>query len=175
VAFQQPRLLEKGDSVSGFDCGAEELNRFIERYAYQNQQSQGARTYVSLAEDGKLAGYYTLAYGSVEYDRVPERTRKGLARHDVPVMVLARLAVAREFQGKGLGKHLLRDALLRTLQAADIAGLRAVVVHAKDKPAKRFYERYRFEEFPSEPYRLALLLKDLRAVVAGGGGVVAEK
>jgi len=167
VALLQPRLLESSDPVSGFDCGKEELNRFIERYAYQSQQSQGARTYVSLSEDGKLAGYYTLAYGSVEYEAVPERTRKGLARHDVPVMVLARLAVATEFQGQGLGKQLLRDALLRTLQASAIAGLRAVVVHAKDEDAKRFYERFRFEAFPSEPFRLALLLKDLRAVVAG--------
>ncbi len=167
MAFLQPRLLDKADPVSGFDCGSEELNRFIERYAYQSQQSQGARTYVSLSVDGKLAGFYTLAYGSVEYDTVPERTRKGLARHDVPVMVLARLAVAKEFQGAGLGKQLLRDALLRTLQAADIAGLRAVIVHAKDESAKRFYERFRFEPFPSEPFKLALLLKDLRAVVAG--------
>jgi len=167
VAFLQPRLLEKTDPVAGFDCGAEELNRFIERYAWQSQQSQGARTYVSLSDDGNLAGFYTLAYGSVEYEDAPERTRKGLARHDVPVMVLARLGVAREFQGKGLGKHLLRDALLRTLQAADIAGLRAVVVHAKDEVAKKFYERFRFEPFPSEPFKLALLLKDLRAVVAG--------
>ena len=167
MAFLQPRLLEKGDPVAGFDCGADELNRFIERYAYQSQQSQGARTYVSLSEDGKLAGYYTLAYGSVENEEVPERTRKGLARHDVPVMVLARLAVAREFQGAGLGKQLLRDALLRTLQAAEIAGLRAVVVHAKDENAKRFYERYRFEPFPAEPFKLALLLKDLLAAVAG--------
>jgi GNAT superfamily N-acetyltransferase len=143
------------------------LNRFIERYAYQSQQSQGARTYVSLSDDGKLADFYTLAYGSVGYEDAPERTRKGLARHDVPVMVLARLGVAREFQGKGLGKQLLRDALLRTLQAADIAGLRAVVVHAKDEDAKKFYECYRFEPFPSEPFKLALLLKDLRAVLAG--------
>ena len=138
MAFLQPRLLEKADPVVGFDCGAEELNRFIERHAYQSQQSQGARTYVSLSDDGELAGFYTLAYGSVEYEDAPERTRKGLARHDVPVMVLARLGVAREFQGKGLGKQLLRDALLRTLQAADIAGLRAVVVHAKDENAKKF-------------------------------------
>jgi GNAT superfamily N-acetyltransferase len=74
--------------------------------------------------------------------------------------------VARKFHGQGLGKHLLRDALLRTLQAADIAGLRAVVVHAKDDGARRFYERYRFEPFPADPLKLALLLKDLRALVA---------
>ncbi len=166
MAFVQPRSLEKNDPVAGFDCGAEALNRFIEKYAFQSQQSQSARTYVTLSTDGKLAGYYTLAYGAVEYEEVPERTRKGLARHEVPVMVLARLAVANEFQGQGVGKQLLRDALLRTLQAADIAGLRAVVVHAKDEKAKQFYERFRFKPFPSEPFKLALLMKDLRTVIA---------
>jgi GNAT superfamily N-acetyltransferase len=159
-------LLQKEDSAVGFDCGAEELNRFIQRYAYQTQQSQGARTYVSTTDFGKLAGFYTLAYGSVEFDDAPSRIQKGLARHQIPVMILARLAVDRGFQGQSLGKQLLRDALLRTLQAADIAGLRAVVVHAKDGTAKRFYEHFRFEAFPSEPLKLALLLKDLRAIVA---------
>jgi GNAT superfamily N-acetyltransferase len=166
VAFLQPRLLQRGDSAAGFDCGAEELNRFIQLYAYQTQQSQGARTYISLTDSAELAGFYTLAYGSIEFEEAPMRIQKGLARHQIPVMVLARLAVAREFQGHGLGKQLLRDALLRTLQAADIAGLRAVVVHVKDDAAKRFYERFRFEVFPSEPFKLALLLKDLRAVIA---------
>jgi predicted N-acetyltransferase YhbS len=165
VAFIDPRPLERADPVARFDCGAEALNRFLINHAFQSQQSQGARTYVSISTDGKVAGYYSLAYGAVKYEMAPERTRKGLPRHDVPVMVLARLAVASEFQGQGLGKQLLRDALLRTLQAADIAGLRAVVVHAKDEKAKAFYERFRFESFPDESLKLALLLKDLRAVI----------
>jgi len=142
------------------------LNRFLERYAFQGQQSQSARTYVCLTTEGKIAGYYTLAFGSVEYEKAPERTKKGLARREVPVMVLARLAVAGEFQGQGVGKRLLRDALLRNLQAADIAGLRAVVVHAKDEKAKEYYQKFGFEPFPSEPLKLSLLLKDLRALVA---------
>lgn len=166
MSFQQPRALRKEDAIAGFDCGSEALNRFLERYAFQSQQSQSARTYVCPTDAGKLAGYYTLAYGSVEYDEAPERTRKGLARHEVPVMILASLAVAKEFQGRGLGKHLLRDALLRTLQAADIAGLRAVIVHAKDETAKAYYEKFHFEPFPSDPLKLALLLKDLRNVVS---------
>jgi len=166
VAFLQPRVLRKEDPVAGFTCGSEALNRFLERYAFQSQQSQSARTYVCLTDDGKLAGYYTLAYGSVDYDGAPERARKGLARHEIPVMILARLAVATEFQGQGLGKHLLRDALLRTLQAADIAGLRAVIAHAKDEAAKAYYEKFHFEPFPSEPLKLALLLKDLRNAIS---------
>ena len=163
MAFLEPRPLQTGDPVAGFDCGSEALDSFLERFAFQ---SQSAKTYVTVTGSGDIAGYYTLAYGSVEHGDAPERTRKGLAKHPVPVMILARLGVARKFHGQGLGKHLLRDALLRTLQAADIAGLRAIVVHAKDDGARRFYERYRFEPVPAEPLKLALLLKDLRALVA---------
>jgi len=165
VSFLEPRPLQKDDPVAGFDCGKEALNLFLQKFAFQSQQGQSAKTYITLTGSGELAGYYTLAYGSVEHQDAPARTKKGLAKHPVPVMVLARLAVARKFHGAGLGKHLLRDALLRTLQAADIAGLRAIVVHAKDEDAKRFYERYRFEQFPSDPLKLALLLKDLRALL----------
>ena len=124
-----------------------------------------AREYVSLCED-LIAGYYSLAYGSVEPEKAPPRLTKGLARHPVPVMLLARLAVDRRFRGRSLGSELLRDALLRTLAAADIAGLRAVIVDAKDEPARRFYQRYGFESFPGDPLRLALLVKDARVLVA---------
>ena len=167
MAFLEPRSLQKDDPVADFDSGNEELNTYIRRFAFQSQQSQSAKSYVTFTDTGKLAGYYTLAYGSVEYAEAPARTKKGLPRHPVPVMILARLAVAREFQHAGLGKQLLRDALLRTLQAAEIAGLRAIVVQAKDAHAKCFYEHYRFEPFPSDPLKLTLLLKDLRALVGG--------
>lgn len=101
----------------------------------------------------------------VEFAAAPGRVTKGLARHAVPVMLLARLAVDRRFAGKGLGTELLRDALLRTLSAADIAGLRAVVVDAKDEAAKGFYEKFGFEAFPGNSFRLSLILKDVRALV----------
>ncbi len=165
MAFLEPRLLRREDPVAGFDCGKEALNVFLERFAFQNQKNQSAKAYVTLADSGEVAGFYTLAYGAVKYEETPERIRKGLARHPVPVMILARLAVARPFHGMGVGKHLLRDALLRTLQAAEIAGLRAVVVRAKDEEAVRFYRHYRFESFSSDPLKLILLLKDLRALL----------
>ena len=107
-----------------------------------------------------------MAYGSVEPEKAPQRVTKGLARHPVPVMLLARLAVDRRFQGRSLGGELLRDALIRILAAADIAGLRAVIVDAKDEPARRFYQRYGFESFPGDSLRLALLVKDARILVA---------
>ena len=119
------------------------------------------------ARGKRVVGYYALAYGSVEPQVAPARVRKGLARHPIPVMVLARLAVDRSEQGRGLGEGLLKDALLRTLQAADIAGLRAVVVHAKDETARAFYERFDFVRSPIDEYHLMLLMKDLRKIVAG--------
>jgi GNAT superfamily N-acetyltransferase len=105
-----------------------------------------------------VVGYYTLVFGQVEYSDAPERLTKGLARHAVPIMLLARLAIATAWQGKGLGSGLLKDAMLRTLQAADIAGIRAFAVHAKDDGARSFYEHFGFVASPVEPYHLFRLL-----------------
>ena len=154
--------LDRSHDVDTFDCGKEPLNRFLVRYAQQNQKAGSSQTYVGLS--GKtIVGYYTLVVGELAYEQAAERLKKGLARHPVPVMVLARLAVATSQHGKGLGAGLLKDALLRTLQAADIAGIRAFVVHAKDDEARAFYERYDFAPSPTDPYHLFILIKDARA------------
>ena len=158
--------LQRGHAVEGFDCGSEALNRFLIRHALQNEQASASRTYVAL-DDTEIAGYYTLVVGQVEHAAAPERLKKGLARHPVPIMLLARLAIATHWQGKGLGAGLLKDAMLRTLAAADIAGIRAFAVHAKDDAARAFYERFDFVASPSDPYHLFRLLKDLRAIVEG--------
>ena len=163
TAFRIEKL-QRGHDLDTFDCGREALNRFLIRYAFQNQQAGASQTYVALANE-KVAGYYTLVVGQVEYSDAPERLTKGLARYPVPIMLLARLAVATSWQGKGLGSGLLKDAMLRTLQAADIAGIRAFAVHAKDDEAKSFYERFDFIMSPSDPYHLFRLLKDIRAIV----------
>ena len=114
--------LRRDHRVEGFDCGREPLNRFLIRFALQSQLGSSAQTYLALS-DGEVIGYHTLTYGEVAYDGAPERLRKGVARHPVPLMILARLAVARTWAGRGLGAGLLKDALLRTLAAAEIAGL----------------------------------------------------
>ncbi len=156
--------LRREHAVEGFDCGRESLNRFLIRYALQNQQAGASQTYVALA-DAEVAGYYTLVVGQVEHEGAPERLKKGLARHPVPIMLLARLAIATHWQGKGLGSGLLKDAMLRTLQAAEIAGIRAFAVHTRDDAAKAFYERFDFITSPSDPYHLFRLLKDIRAAL----------
>jgi len=156
--------LQRAHAVQGFDCGHEALNRFLIRYALLNQQAGASQTYLALA-DAEVVGYYTLVVGQVEHEGAPERLKKGLARHAVPIMLLARLAIAKHWQGKGLGSGLLKDAMLRTLQAADIAGIRAFAVHAKDAHAKAFYERFDFIASPSDPAHLFRLLKDIRAAL----------
>jgi GNAT superfamily N-acetyltransferase len=156
--------LQRNHPIESFDCGSEALNRFLIRYAFQNQQGGASQTYVALAGEA-VVGYYTLVVGQVEYDDAPERLKKGLARHPVPIMLLARLAIATSWQGKGLGSGLLKDAMLRTLQAAEIAGIRAFAAHAKDDAAKAFYERFDFVPSPSDPYHLFRLMKDVRAAL----------
>jgi GNAT superfamily N-acetyltransferase len=158
--------LRAGHLIEGFDCGREELNRYLLRFAWANQQAGSAQTYVGLAGDA-VVGYYTLAVGQVTREEAPERLTKGLARHPVPIMLLARLAVSRNAQGQGVGKGLLRDAMRRTLQAADIAGIRAFAVHAKDDGARRFYEKFDFIPSPADPMHLFVLLKDVRRIMQG--------
>jgi predicted N-acetyltransferase YhbS len=89
---------------------------------------------------------------AITYDDAPERLTKGLARHPVPIMLLARLAVGSPWQGRGIGAGLLKDAMLRALQAADIAGIRAFAVHAKDDEARTYYEQFSFIASPSDPF-----------------------
>jgi GNAT superfamily N-acetyltransferase len=157
--------LRRDHAVDDFDCGREQLNKYLQRYAWQNQQAGASQTYVGVVDDA-IIGFHTLAAGQVMYDDAPLRLTKGLARHPVPVILLARLAVDRRWHNQGVGKALLKDAMLRTLQAADIAGIRALAVHAKDDAAKRFYEHFDFMPSPSDPMHLFVLLKDVRRFVA---------
>ena len=165
--MNESRRVEKlrpDHSIESFDCGREELNRYLQRFAWQNQQAGAAQTYIGLAGDA-VTGYYTLAVGHVTREEAPERLTKGLARHPVPIMLLARLAVEHRWQARGVGKALLKDAMLRTLQAADIAGIRAFAVHAEDEDARRFYLKFDFIPSPSDPMHLFVLLKDVRRIV----------
>ena len=152
--------LRRDHRTEDFDCGKPPLNRFLTHYALQNQQANASQTYLALRGDDIL-GYYTLVFGEVAFDAAPERLKKGVARHPVPLMILARLAVSVTAQGHRIGAGLLKDAMLRTLQAADIAGLRALAVHAKDEEARRFYEHFDFMASPSDPMHLMAPLKDL--------------
>lgn len=150
--------------MQSFDCGDVALNSFLHRFALVSQQSNSAQTYVC-GYGGSVVGFYSLAVGSVDPAAAAPRVIKGVPRHPVPVMILARLAVDVAHQRVGLGRALLKDALRRTAQAADIAGIRALLVHAKDERARNWYLSFDFEPSPSDPLHLFLLMKDLRAAL----------
>lgn len=153
--------LRRNHPVDDFDCGRAELNRFLSRFAWQGQQSGASQTYVALDGEG-IVGFHTLVFGHVDCRDAPQRLAKDLARHPVPLMILARLGVSVGYQGKGLGAGLLKDAIMRTLQAADIAGIRAIAAHAKNDSAREFYRRFDFVEGPTDPHHTFLLLKDAK-------------
>ena len=163
VAYEPVRKLAGSDAVESFNCGQPALNQFLQRFALVNQKSNSAQTYVS-CHSGAVLGFYSLAVGSVDPVKAAPRVVKGMAHHPVPVMILARLAVDVQHQGVGLGKALLKDALGRTAQAADIAGIRALLVHAKDESARQWYLNWEFEPSASDPFHLFLLMKDLKAI-----------
>jgi GNAT superfamily N-acetyltransferase len=154
-------------AIDGFDCGQEALNRFLVRFALSNQQANASQTYVGLADDA-VVGFYTLAVGEVAFEEAPGRLTKGLAHHPVPIMLLARLGVSLNRQGRGVGAGLLKDAMRRTMQAADIAGIRAFAVHAKDEAASAFYRHFEFVPSPTDPLHLFLLVKELRRAAGEG-------
>ena len=163
-AFFPIERLTTAHTVETFDCGVEVLNSYLQRYALVNQHNHAAQTYVT-GKGRTVMGFYTLAVGSVSHEQAPKRIHKGLARHPIPVMILARLAVDHRAQGQGLGKALLKDALLRTVEASEIAGIRALLVHAKDNDAKSWYQQFDFESSPTDAYHLFLLMKDLKALL----------
>ena len=158
---KQIEKLNTSHDLESFDCDVSELNRFLIEHALQNQNANSTKTYVA-CEGKRVLGYYSLAVGSVLYAKAPNRITKGLAKHPVPVMILTRLAVDKTQQGEGIGKGLLKDALLRTLQASDIVGIRSLLVHAKDEAAKQWYQQFDFDPGPTDPLHLYLLLKDIK-------------
>lgn len=157
----QIEKLHRTHNVEQFTCGQPELDRFLIRHALQAQQSNSSQTYVAVSAD-EVVGFYTLVAGEVQHAQAPERVVKGMARHPIPLLVLARLAVHINAQGRGIGSGLLLDALGRTLQVADVIGVRALAVHAKDDRAVAFYRHFGFTPSPSDARHLFMIIKDIR-------------
>ena len=155
--FTSVAPLHGGHDRTPFDCGASALNLYLRSYALQNQRLGIVRNYVTTRADSTVVvAYYSLVYGAIDHKRLPAKLVKGLGKYDIPVMLLARLAVDHREQGRGLGRALLKDAILRTMQAAEIAGLKLMLVHAKDEPAAAFYRKHGFEQVLDEPLQLFL-------------------
>ena len=149
--------LDGGHDRTPFDCGVPALNLYLRNYALQNQKKGIVRNYVTTRATRKVVvAYYSLVYAAIDQKRLPAKLVKGLGKYDIPVMLLARLAADHREQGKGLGKALLKDAILRTIQAAEIAGLKLLLVHAKDEAAADFYRKHGFEPVVDDPLKLFL-------------------
>jgi GNAT superfamily N-acetyltransferase len=167
--FSKPRKLDLQDDVDEFNCGQPDLDDWLKRFALINQRAGMTTVFVTLSE-GKVVGYYALATGGVERANAPARVAQGVPAHPIPVVLLARLAVDSSAQKSGLGRALVRDALIRVAAAADEIGIRALLIHAKDESAREFYMKCaEFEPSPTDPLHLFLLMKDLRKSLANQG------
>jgi GNAT superfamily N-acetyltransferase len=166
VADSVPEPLSRRHIYEGFDCGESSLDEWLRRFARAVQASGSARVFVTTADGKTVAGFYALAASQVEPPAATPRTGKGEPeRRPIPAILLARLAVGRKHQGKGVGRSLLQDAVLRCLQAADSIGARLILVHAQNEAARSWYEQFGFEPSPTDPLHLMMLMKDLRAFV----------
>jgi GNAT superfamily N-acetyltransferase len=163
MALTAPQPIDESRETGSFDSGVPILDDWLKRRARANQASGASRTYV-LCENRRVIAYYALASGGVDIDAAPGRVRRNMP-DPVPIAVLGRLAIERAHQKRGLGRLLVQDASRRVLQAADIIGIRGIVVHAVSAEAKAFYLALGFEVSPLQPMTLMATLADLRATL----------
>ncbi len=160
--------LSKHHDLEHFDCGSHEsLNSWLKKYALQSESNNSACTYV-LHRQNIVVGYYAISAGSIMREQATLRAAQRQSSHPVPVSLIGRLAIDTKEQGRKLGSALLKDALIRIDRAAEIIGIRAVLVHAIDESARNFYERFDFERCPGHDLHLMLLMKDLRKSLSTG-------
>ncbi len=171
MTLTAPQALEVSHVLDGFDCGKASLDDWLVRHARQAQTGGSARTYV-VCDGPHVAGYYSLTVGQIDTLEAPDRIRKGMGAYPIPVVILTRMAVSRQYQGRGIGVGMLQDAIRRTLVIAEQAGVRALLTYPVDEEASRFYLRFGFEASPAREQQLLLLLKDGRRllVAARSGG-----
>lgn len=157
-----PVPLTRKHEIEIFDSGSPSLDNWLRHHALQAHRSDSTKVFVAHDKDERVVGFFALSAGSVEPDDAPERIRKGQGRYPIPIALITRLAVDQSHQGKGLGQALLKDALLRIVEASNTIGIRAIHAHAKDEAAKQFYARFGFEPSPIHSLWMFLLMKDIR-------------
>jgi GNAT superfamily N-acetyltransferase len=168
VKFTRPQALAAHHRFEAFDCGKPTLTEWLRHHARQAQASGSARTFVVCDSERVVegvVGYFSLTVGQVDTIEAPERVRRGMGQYPIPLVILARLAVDLDYQGKGIGFSLLQDAILRTLVIAEQAGIRGLLTHPVDAQAEAFYRHFGFEPSPLREGQLILLLKDARRYV----------
>lgn len=158
MGINAPVPLTKEQDIAAFDSGDPVLDLWLQRTALKNERNGASRTFV-VCDENRVIGYYALATGAVEQGDVPGKVRRNMP-DPIPVIVLGRLAVDREYQGKGIGRGMLKDAVLRVIGVAEQVGVKAVLVHAISEEAKRFYLRAGFDESPTNDMTLMITIKD---------------
>lgn len=161
MTLSPPEPLADHHDIETFTSGVESLDTWLKRRALKNQATGASRTFVA-CEGQRVAAYYALASSAVAVTEAPGRFRRDMP-DPIPVVVLGRLAVDQDFQGKGLGRALVRDAGYRVIQAADAIGIRGLIVHAISAEARAFYEAVGFDLSPLDPMTLMITLADLKA------------
>ena len=153
--------------IDEFDCGTPSLDEFLKKYAKQHRRRGLAQTYVAVSPSNpEVLGYYSIANGAVHPERLSPPSARGLpSRQPIPVVLLARLAVASAVQGKGLGEFLLLDAMERTLRVSGEIGIAAMAVHALNEGAMRFYRRYGFASMKDDKLHLFLSIKAIQSIL----------
>ncbi len=164
--FADPEPLGPNHLLEGFNCGAASLDLWLLRHARAAAGAGAARTFVTVdTAQARVAGYHALTAASLEHAEATGRIKRGMPRHPIPVILLARLAVDLSAQGHGLGAWLLADAMKRSLAAAELVGIRVLVVHALDDGARAFYLRHGLAPGPTDERHLMILVKDIRAAL----------
>ena len=156
--IQQKSILRK------FDCDIEVLNEFLSQYAIKNDELGIGRTFVALNHNNFVSGYFTLATAQVAYQKIPDKYRDKLPKYPIPALRIARLAVDKELQGKGVGGWLLSQVFIKTIQVAEITGLYLIIVDAKET-SKSFYEHYGFQKFMDEELSYFVVIDTIRKAI----------
>jgi GNAT superfamily N-acetyltransferase len=171
VSYGRVESISSEHVTHEFDCGSEAQTVWLRKHALQAHRTDSSKVRViTRLGDKRIVGYYALAAGSVALENAPPRVAKGMPRYPVPVVILTRLGVDRQDEGRGLGRALVKDALLRVAWASEEIAARALLIHSEDEAAKRFYLRFgEFEESPTDPLHLFLLMSDLRKTLGAAG------
>lgn len=164
MSSRSPEPLGSHHDLEGFDCGKPALNDWLIRHARHAQGAGSSKTFVATVDD-RLAGYFSLTVGQIDTVDAPDRIRKGMGQYPLQVVILARLAVSKHEQGRGVGFGLLQDAIRRTVLIGDQAGVRAMLTHPIDEEATMFYTRFGFVQSPLREQQLLLRLKDARRLL----------
>lgn len=165
MRYSSPEPIQPTHDLTTFNCEKAALNDWLRNKALENETQGASRTYVVCCGE-KVVGYYSLAAASVNHSNVPGKIKRNMP-DPIPVMLLGKLAVDINHKNRGLGKGLVKDAIQRILQASAIAGIRAILVHAIDEDAKRFYvEKCGFMSSPIDPLILLIKLTDAQKNLA---------